>query len=49
MQNPIGYFTNTFKTMVYNYTDDFKEIHSVAKRKANEHEGFTIFKQFIEG
>lgn len=48
MQNPIGYFTNTFKTMIYNYIDGFREIHNVAKRKANQHEGLTIFKQFIE-
>ncbi|NWK69973.1 cytosolic protein [Bacillus paramycoides] len=33
MKNPIGYFTNTFKTMVYDYIDSFREIHNVAKRK----------------
>ncbi|MGH1231838.1 cytosolic protein [Bacillus toyonensis] len=49
MNNPIGYFTNTFKNMVYNYVDSFKEIHHVAKRKENNHVGLTMFKQFIEG
>ncbi|PFJ17940.1 cytosolic protein [Bacillus cereus] len=49
MKNPIGYFTNTFKTMVYNYIDNFREIHNVAMRKENKHVGLAIFKQFIEG
>ncbi|MGG5736720.1 helix-turn-helix domain-containing protein [Bacillus cereus group sp. IBL03679] len=35
MKNPIGYFTRTFKKMVYNYIDNFREIHNVAKRKEN--------------
>ncbi|HDR5267528.1 HTH domain-containing protein [Bacillus thuringiensis] len=50
MKNPIGYFTNTFKTMVYNYIDSFREIHNVAKRKKNEHtSSLAIFKRMIEG
>ncbi|WP_130068754.1 cytosolic protein, partial [Bacillus albus] len=35
MKNPIGYFTRTFKKMVYNYVDSFRDIHNVAQRKAN--------------
>ncbi|PEA09467.1 cytosolic protein [Bacillus cereus] len=49
MKNPIGYFTNTFKTMVYNYIDSFREIHNIAKRKENNHVGLAMFNQFIEG
>ncbi|MBG9841749.1 cytosolic protein [Bacillus tropicus] len=50
MKNPIGYFTNTFKTMVYDYIDSFREIHNIAKRKENNHVGLTdMFKQFIDG
>ncbi|QIW22158.1 helix-turn-helix domain-containing protein [Bacillus thuringiensis] len=33
MKNPIGYFTNTFKTMAYNYIDSFRDIHIMAQRK----------------
>ena len=50
MKKPIGYFTNTFKTMVYNYIDSFRDIHNIAKRK--EHaasNSLAFFKQFIEG
>ncbi|MES1053299.1 helix-turn-helix domain-containing protein [Bacillus thuringiensis] len=50
MKNPIGYFTRTFKKMVYNYIDNFREIHNIAKRKENAHTGFmAIFEQMIEG
>ncbi|HHK5532760.1 TPA: cytosolic protein [Bacillus mobilis] len=35
MRNPIGYFTRTFKHMVYDYIDTFKEIHILADRKTN--------------
>ncbi|MGG0258160.1 helix-turn-helix domain-containing protein [Bacillus mycoides] len=49
MKNPIGYFTRTFKKMVYNYMDSFKDIHNIAQRKANKHDGLALFKQFIEG
>ncbi|MED2783962.1 helix-turn-helix domain-containing protein [Bacillus thuringiensis] len=37
MRNPIGYFTKTFKKMVYDYIDSFREIHIMAQRKANIH------------
>ncbi|MEJ9248659.1 cytosolic protein, partial [Bacillus thuringiensis] len=33
MRNPIGYFTKTFKKMVYDYIDSFREIHIMAQRK----------------
>ncbi|ANN34865.1 cytosolic protein [Bacillus thuringiensis serovar coreanensis] len=49
MKNPIGYFTRTFKKMVYNYVDSFREIHNVAKRKENNHVGLAMFEQFING
>ncbi|AKJ62226.1 cytosolic protein [Bacillus thuringiensis] len=50
MKNPIGYFTNTFKTMVYDYIDRFRDIHNISKRKENNHVGLTgMFKQFIDG
>ncbi|MBJ8024951.1 helix-turn-helix domain-containing protein [Bacillus cereus] len=35
MRNPIGYFTRTFKRMVYNYVDSFRDIHNLAKRKSH--------------
>ncbi|MEN3132488.1 cytosolic protein [Bacillus cereus] len=35
MKNPIGYFTRTFKNMIYDYIDSFRDIHNVAQRKAN--------------
>ncbi|MEK4416519.1 helix-turn-helix domain-containing protein [Bacillus sp. FSL K6-0268] len=35
MRNPIGYFTRTFKHMVYDYIDSFREIHILADRKTN--------------
>ncbi|MGX5631980.1 helix-turn-helix domain-containing protein [Bacillus thuringiensis] len=37
MRSPIGYFTRTFKKMVYDYIDSFREIHIMAQRKANIH------------
>ncbi|MED2759074.1 cytosolic protein [Bacillus thuringiensis] len=37
MRNPIGYFTKTFKKMVYDYIDSFREIHIMAQRKTNIH------------
>ncbi|MBG9839094.1 MULTISPECIES: helix-turn-helix domain-containing protein [Bacillus cereus group] len=49
MKNPIGYFTNTFKTMVYNYIDSFRDIHNISKRKENNYVGLAMFEQFIEG
>ncbi|MGG5741392.1 cytosolic protein, partial [Bacillus cereus group sp. IBL03679] len=50
MKNPIGYFTRTFKSMVYDYIDSFREIHIIAKRKENAYTGpLAIFKQMIEG
>ncbi|WP_240519816.1 cytosolic protein [Bacillus thuringiensis] len=50
MKNPIGYFTRTFKQMVYDYIDSFREIHNVAKRKESVQAGsLIIFKRMIEG
>ncbi|PGS79423.1 cytosolic protein, partial [Bacillus cereus] len=50
MRNPIGYFTRTFKSMVYNYVDSFRDIHNIAQRKANVHvSNLAIFQQMIEG
>ncbi|ANS46159.1 DeoR family transcriptional regulator [Bacillus thuringiensis] len=50
MKNPIGYFTRTFKKMVYHYIDSFREIHHIATRKENVHTGpLAIFRQMIEG
>ncbi|ANS46781.1 DeoR family transcriptional regulator [Bacillus thuringiensis] len=50
IKNPIGYFTRTFKKMVYHYIDSFREIHHIAKRKENVHTGpLAIFRQMIEG
>ncbi|MFJ8529992.1 cytosolic protein [Bacillus sp. NPDC094106] len=49
MKNPIGYFTRTFKSMVYNYIDSFREIHNVAKRKEQaQSNSLAIFKQFMK-
>ncbi|MEN3133071.1 cytosolic protein [Bacillus cereus] len=41
MKNPIGYFTRTFKSMVYDYIDSFRDIHNVAKRKESVQALFT--------
>ncbi|PEF60476.1 helix-turn-helix domain-containing protein [Bacillus cereus] len=50
MRNPIGYFTRTFKHMVYGYIDNFSEIHHLAQRKANIHAtNMAIFQRMIEG
>ncbi len=49
MRNPIGYFTCTFKHMVYDYIDSFREIHNLANRKTNQHDGLAFFKEFIDG
>lgn len=50
MRNPIGYFTNTFKNMMYHYIDSFKAIHNVATRKEHAHTGnLSVFKQIIAG
>ncbi|WP_410993200.1 cytosolic protein [Bacillus cereus] len=49
MRNPIGYFTKTFKKMVYDYIDSFREIHIMAQRKANWHaSNLDIFQRIIE-
>ncbi|HFK1408932.1 cytosolic protein [Bacillus thuringiensis] len=49
IKNPIGYFTRTFKKIVYHYIDSFREIHHIAKRKENIHTGpLAIFKRMIE-
>ncbi|MGG1330468.1 HTH domain-containing protein [Bacillus tropicus] len=50
MKNPIGYFTSTFKKMVYDYMDSFREIYHIAKRKEHAYTGpLAIFKRMIEG
>ncbi|WP_410993751.1 cytosolic protein [Bacillus cereus] len=50
MRNPIGYFTRTFKKMVYDYIDSFREIHTLANRKANIHDNnLAIFQRIICG
>ncbi|PGS80146.1 cytosolic protein [Bacillus cereus] len=50
MKNPIGYFTRTFKSMVYDYIDSFRDIHTIAKRKENVKAGsLAIFKRMIDG
>ncbi|PFP79351.1 hypothetical protein COK02_31875, partial [Bacillus cereus] len=49
MKNPIGYFTRTFKKMVYNYIDSFREMHNVAMRKENVQALFSrVYKDNIE-
>ena len=47
MKNPIGYFTRTFKSMVYNYVDSFRDIHNIAQRKANANTS-SIFYNWLE-
>ncbi|MGH0791852.1 cytosolic protein [Bacillus cereus] len=50
MKNPVGYFTRTFKHMVYHYIDSFRDIHNLAQRKAHMHAGnLAIFQRFLEG
>ncbi|MEC2928200.1 helix-turn-helix domain-containing protein [Bacillus tropicus] len=48
MKNPIGYFTNTFKSMVYNYIDSFKKIHNLANRKPSACTNDGIFYNWLE-
>ncbi|PEO40324.1 cytosolic protein, partial [Bacillus toyonensis] len=47
MKNPIGYFTRTFKSMVYNYVDSFRDIHNIVQRKANANTS-SIFYNWLE-
>ncbi|MBJ8026126.1 cytosolic protein, partial [Bacillus cereus] len=47
MRNPIGYFTRTFKRMVYNYVDSFRDIHNIAKRKSHVSAN-TIFYNWLQ-
>ena len=48
MKNPMGYFTNTFKSMVYNYIDSFREIHNLANRKPSACTSDGIFYNWLE-
>lgn len=49
MRNLIGYFTRTFKKIVYNYMDSFKGIHIIALRKSNKHvSNIAIFRRMID-
>ncbi|WP_420973724.1 helix-turn-helix domain-containing protein [Bacillus thuringiensis] len=48
MKNPIGYFTNTFKSMVYDYIDSFREIHNLANRKPSACTNDGIFYNWLE-
>ncbi|MBW3492465.1 cytosolic protein [Bacillus sp. FDAARGOS_1420] len=49
MRNPIGYFTRTFKKMVYDYIDSFREIHIMAQRKAHIHtSNLELFQRMLE-
>ncbi|CUB59448.1 hypothetical protein BN2127_JRS10_04961 [Bacillus subtilis] len=47
MKNPIGYFTSTFKQMVYNYIDSFRDIHDLANRKKDISARNTLFLKMI--
>ncbi|MEW4150988.1 helix-turn-helix domain-containing protein [Bacillus thuringiensis] len=51
IRNPIGYFTRTFKSMVYDYIDSFRDIHNIAKRNIHKSTSrmANSFMQFIEG
>ncbi|MEK4675462.1 MULTISPECIES: helix-turn-helix domain-containing protein [Bacillus] len=50
MKNPVGYFTRTFKNMVYHYIDSFRDIHTLSQRKARVHaSNLAIFQRFLEG
>lgn len=50
MRNPIGYFTKTFKNIVYDYIDSFREIYNIAQRKTNKHvSNIAIFRRMIDG
>ncbi|EOO36959.1 hypothetical protein IIU_01562 [Bacillus cereus VD133] len=48
IKNPIGYFTRTFKKMVYNYIDSFREIHNLANRKTSACTCDGIFYNWLE-
>ncbi|MBW3491121.1 HTH domain-containing protein [Bacillus sp. FDAARGOS_1420] len=48
MKNPIGYFTRTFKKMVYNYVDSFRNIHNIAKRKSHVVSTSNIFYNWLQ-
>ncbi|UIJ67224.1 cytosolic protein [Bacillus cereus] len=48
MRNPIGYFTRTFKRMVYNYIDSFREKHILENRKTTVCTGGGIFYNWLE-
>ncbi|MGX5632935.1 cytosolic protein [Bacillus thuringiensis] len=48
MKNPIGYFTSTFKQMVYNYIDSFRDIHNLANRKPTTYTSDGIFYNWLE-
>ncbi|MGR5864310.1 cytosolic protein [Bacillus cereus] len=47
MRNPIGYFTRTFKHMVYDYIDSFRDIHNLANRKKDILARNTLFLKMI--
>ncbi|WP_242266281.1 MULTISPECIES: cytosolic protein [unclassified Bacillus cereus group] len=48
MKNPIGYFTRTFKHMVYDYIDSFRDIHHLANRKASACTSDGLFYNWLE-
>ncbi|PYE88554.1 cytosolic protein, partial [Bacillus sp. 196mf] len=48
MKNPIGYFTRTFKKMVYDYIDSFREKHILEKRKTTVCTDGGIFYNWLE-
>ncbi|MGX5634194.1 cytosolic protein [Bacillus thuringiensis] len=48
MRSPIGYFTRTFKKMVYDYIDSFREIHNLANRKPSTCTSDGIFYNWLE-
>ncbi|CDN38361.1 cytosolic protein [Bacillus thuringiensis] len=47
MKNPVGYFTRTFKHMVYDYIDSFRDIHNLANRKKDISARDTLFLKMI--
>ncbi|MCQ6302077.1 helix-turn-helix domain-containing protein [Bacillus cereus] len=47
MKNPVGYFTRTFKHMVYDYIDSFRDIHNLANRKKDILARNTLFLKMI--
>ena len=48
MENPVGYFTRTFKHMVYDYIDSFRDIHHLANRKASACTSDGLFYNWLE-